>query len=292
MKEKNLLRVGWIAGIYIILALILYMVVDYKVKWEDRDLNTYLYFYNCSGDLCTTTTKPNYYMGNIVCKNKICPYITEKYDSLLILRSGEKELLYNYKKDKIISDSYLTYKLSRDNNFIVSDKDGKYSIIDKSAKVILEPTSKKIVDYTNGYVSYKKDGLYGIYNDDDNTNIDPSYEEVILINASLYAYLEKEKYYIASYDTEISVNNLTYDYVLPVDDNTIFVFEDNKLDILDGNLISKLLLKIDCKYTYQTEKERASLNIKKDSKFIYFTIYNDNNELKDYVYDIKNNKLI
>ena len=50
MKEKNLLRVGWIAGIYIILALILYMVVDYKVKWEDRDLNTYLYFYNCSGD--------------------------------------------------------------------------------------------------------------------------------------------------------------------------------------------------------------------------------------------------
>ena len=80
IKKKNLLRVGWIVGIYVILGLILYLVVDYKVKWEDRDLNTYLYFYNCSGDLCTTSTKPNYYFGSVMCENRTCPYIEEKYD--------------------------------------------------------------------------------------------------------------------------------------------------------------------------------------------------------------------
>ena len=290
-KKKNLLRVGWIVGIYVILALILYLVVDYKVKWEDRDLNTYLYFYNCSGDLCTTTTKPTYYFGSVVCENNECPYIKEKYESYLTLKKDNKEFIYNYKKDKIINNSYITYKLINDNNYIVSDKTGKYSVIDNTGKVIVEPTKMNITDYNNDYIAYKENDKYGIYNEKEEINILPTYEEVKLINSTLYTYLEKDSYYIASYNTEVSVNNTKYDYVLPINNEIIFTFNDNKLDIIDHNLISKLLLKIDCKYSYKEEKERATLNIKKDSKFIYFTIYNENNEFDEYVYDIKNKKL-
>lgn len=291
MKKRNILRIGWIIGIYAILFLILYLVVDYKVKWEDKDLNTYLYFYNCSGDLCTTTTKPNYYFGSVVCEKRDCPYITDKYNSFLILKDSNKEFLYNYKKDKIISNNYITYKLSSDNNYIVSDREGKYSVIDNTGKIILNPTNKIITDYNEGYIVYKKEGKYGIYNEKDKIDIKPTYEEIKLINSNLYAYLEKEKYYIASYDTEVSVNETNYDYVLPINGKNILVFNNNKLDILDENLISKLLIKIDCKYTYQKEKERESLNIKEDTKFIYFTIYNENNELIEYIYDKNNNKL-
>ena len=90
MKKNNLLRISWIVGIYAILVLLLYLVVTYKVKWEDKDLNTYLYFYDCSNDLCTSTIKPDNYYGSIVCKDDICPYIKEKNNNYLILDNNNK----------------------------------------------------------------------------------------------------------------------------------------------------------------------------------------------------------
>ena len=291
LKNNNLIRIGWIIGIYLILVLILYLVVDYKVKWEDKDINTYLYFYNCSGDLCTSTNEQEYYYGSVVCKNKICPYIKEKYNEYLILKNNKQEFLYNYKKDKIISDKYLTYKISHDNNYIVSDKDNKYSVIDINNKTVLNPTNKKIIDYYKGYVLYKEDDLYGIYNEEKKINIKPTYEEIKLINNTIYAYLEDNKYYIATYDTEIPIDNRNYDYIEPINENAILVINNKQLDILDQSLISKLLLKISCKYTYDREEERASLNIKKENNFVYFNILNDNDEYITYMYDIKNSKL-
>ena len=35
MKKINIWRVIWVVGIFIILLLILYLVVEYKVKYED-----------------------------------------------------------------------------------------------------------------------------------------------------------------------------------------------------------------------------------------------------------------
>ena len=92
-KKKNVLRIIWVIGVYAILLLLLYLVVDYKVRWEDIDQNTYLYFYNCSGDLCTAEIEPTYYYGTVLCKNKDCPYIKEKYDSYLILKDSSREYI-------------------------------------------------------------------------------------------------------------------------------------------------------------------------------------------------------
>ena len=290
MKKNNLLRISWVVGIYAVLVLILYLVVTYKVKWEDRDFNTYLYFYNCSGELCTSEIQSDDYYGKVVCKNDICPYIKEKNDDYLIISDNSSEFLYNYKSDKIKSKKYSTYKLSSDNNYIVTDKNNKYGVIDSNNKVIFELSNKKIYDYKNGFISYIDNGKYGILNTEKDINIKPNYEEVILIDSNLYGYLEKEKYYIASYDTEVPITGNSYDYIVSIK-NIILTFNNKQLDILDNSLKSKLLMKIDCEYDYRVEKERKTLNIRVLNNLVNFSIYIGNNEYTNYYFDLKNNKL-
>ena len=53
-KKEKLYKIIWITGLYVILIIILWLVIEYKVKWESADLNRYVRFYNCSGSLCTT----------------------------------------------------------------------------------------------------------------------------------------------------------------------------------------------------------------------------------------------
>lgn len=290
MKKNNLLRISWVVGIYAVLVLILYLVVTYKVKWEDRDLNTYLYFYNCSGDLCTSEIQPDDYYGKVVCKNDICPYIKEKSDDYLILSDNSSEFLYNYKNDKIISKKYSTYKLSSDNNYIVINKNNKYGVIDSDNKLIFELTDKKITDFKNGFITYKENGKYGIINTEKDINIKPNYEEVILIDSNIYGYLEKEKYYIASYDTEVPITGNSYDYLVPIN-SIILTFNNKQLDILDNSLKSKLLMKVDCAYEYRVEKERKTLDIKVLDNLVSFSIYIGDNQYTNYYFDLKNNKL-
>ena len=289
MKKNNLLKIGWIIGMYLILVITLYLVVSYKVKWEDKDLNTYLYFYNCNNDVCTSNIKQDNYYGSIMCKNDVCPYITEKNGNYLVLTANNKQLLYDYKDDKIINEKYTTYKLTSDNNYIVS-KNNKYAVINTENEILFDFTDKLITDYKYDYISYRENGRYGIINAKNNIDIPATYEEIILIDANLYGYLEEEKYYIASYDTEIPVKSSSYDYLISKS-NIILAFRNKQLDILDTNLNSKLLMKIDCTYEYKTEKERNTLNINANDIFVTFTIYDNSTDYNTYYYDLKNNKL-
>lgn len=290
VKKNNLLRITWIVGIYATLILIFYLVVVYKVKWEDKDLRTYLYFYNCSNDLCTSTTEQEKYYGKIVCEDDICPYIYSKNDEYLVLTNKDNQLLYNYKEDKIISNKYKTYNITSDNNYIVSNSDNKYGVIDKTGEIVLAFNNNKIVDYKNGYYTYIDNNKYGIINEENKINISPTYEEVILIDKNIYAYLEQEKYYIASYESEIPINNTSYDYVAPMGD-IILVVRNKQIDILNNNLQSNLLMKINSTYTYKVEKERESLELKKKDNLVYFSVYNGDGLYTNYIYDLKNNKL-
>ena len=96
MKKHNIWRIVWMVGIYAILLLILFLVVQYKVKWEGIDLSDYLYFYNCSNNLCTTNEKIITYYSRVKCDNNKCPYIKDKKDNLVILTSEKKEYIYDY----------------------------------------------------------------------------------------------------------------------------------------------------------------------------------------------------
>ena len=243
MRSNKIWRIIWISGIYVILFVILYLVVLYKVKWEGKDLNTYLYFYNCNFELCTTTVHRNDYYNKYMCENGVCPYIDTIVDENLILKDNNKTLIYNYVDGTIINNSYENYRYIGDNLFVVNDKNNKYGIIDNLGNVILDLKYDYIDDYYNGLISYKKDNLYGIINTDNQYSINNIYDEIVLINDVIFAGKRNNNYRIYSYD---KTNNydINYNYVFS-NNEVIIVANNNKIDILDTNLSSMLLMKID-----------------------------------------------
>ena len=289
MKSNNLFRIIWIVGIYAVLAIILYLVVIYKVKWEDRDLNQYLYFYQCDGNLCTATINPGTYYNRVVCNDKICPYIKYANKNLVILKDTQKEYIYNYITDTIVNNDYISYKLTSDDNYIVNDGK-KYGVIDSEGTILIDLSNQKIIDYKNGFIIYEENKKYGIINESKKININPVYEDVVLINENMYGYLEDGNYYIASYDTELPIYNDTYDYIYSIN-NHILTFKNKQINILNENLKSSLIMKIDSFYQYKIEKERETLNIHKGDNFIEFKVYTDESSYLNYIYDTKNNKL-
>ena len=97
-RSINIWKIIWISGIFAILITILYLVVTYKVKWEHKDLNTYMYIYSCDDLVCSSTTKQNKYYSKILCENNTCPYITKILDNnKLILNKDNKSWIYDYK---------------------------------------------------------------------------------------------------------------------------------------------------------------------------------------------------
>ena len=291
MKNNKIWHYVWLIGIYVILFIILYLVIQYKVKWQGKDLSDYLYFYSCSNKLCTTNNDGiNDYYSRIKCVGNICPYVKEVNGKLAIIRDNNKEYVYNYLSGKVVNNTYKGYKFL-DSKYIVKDNDDKYGIIDEVGEIVEEIKYSEITSYKDGYITYVENSKRGIKNEKKGIDIKPTYQDIILINDSIYAYLEDNKYYIASYDTELPINNVNYDYLYDIDNNSILVIKDKKLDILNNNLKSNLILKVDTYYTYETEWERSSLNISRDDIFLSFSIATDNDNVTNYIYDIKNKKL-
>jgi len=146
-----------------------------------------------------------------------------------------------------------------------------------------------IHDYKNGFIVYETNGRVGV--DSELNSIEPNYEDIVLINDIIFAYKKDNKYFIASYDNNDNISDTEYNYIFSVND-TIITFNNKKIDIIGTDLKSKLLMKIDSYYEYTTEKERDSLNFYKRDNFLYFSVLIDDNKKIQYIYDLKNNKLI
>lgn len=291
MKSSKLWKIIWIIGIYAILAIILYLVVLYKVEWEHKDLNTYLYFYDCHGNICTSTTKQTNYYNKILCENNICPYITDIINNNLVLKTEDKAWIYNYIDDKIVNNQYRNYIYIGNDLFIVTDNNFKRGIINLSNETIVKPTYEYIADYNNGFISYKQNDLYGIDTPEEINKVAAEFEDIILINDKLYAGIKDNQYKIYFYDKTNNQNDLTYNYIYVYTD-VILVSNNNKIDILTTDLNSTLLMKIDTFYKYTTEKERDSLNLSSDGEFIYFDVFTSEKEYKSYKYNILTKKLV
>ena len=70
------------------------------------------------------------------------------------------------------------------------------------------------------------------------------------------------------------------------------IFKDKKIDILNTNLNSVLLMKIDSFYEYTKGQERDSLDIYSDGENIYFNVFINENEYTSYKYSIKDKKIV
>ena len=295
MKSKNMWKVIWIIGVYSTLVLILYLVVVYKVKWEDLDLNKYMYFYKCSNDVCTSESKTDKYYSYILCPNYVCPQISEKKDNLVILKNSDNsKYLYNYISNKVITNEFKNYEFIDNNDYIIAtNNDDKQGIIDYDGKRIIDFVYDKITNYNNGYLSYMENNKMGIINNENSINIPAKYYDIIIIDSKKYAYREtiNDGYTIVKYNSEKPLSNIQYDY-LYADRGVIFTVKDKKIDILNNELHSKLLMKINTYYPYKNDDEINSLNIYTKGNLLFFSVYSGNSdEFKEYVYDILNNKL-
>ena len=268
MKSSKLWRIIWVVGIYLILAVVLYLVILYKVKWEYKDLNTYLYFYDCNNLLCTTTNEMDNYYSKILCEEDVCPYIDTIIGNNTVLRENNSSWIYNYIDGNIINNDYVNYNYIGNNNYIVTDYNNNQGVIDIDGNILVTPKYKNINNYNKGYISFIENNLYGIDSVDETCKIEPIYEDVVLINDSMFAAKADNIYQLYSYNNLNPINNNKYNFVNSYN-NAIVVIANNKIDILDKNLNSTLLLKINTFYSYTTEQERDSLNIYSDGKHLF-----------------------
>ena len=298
MNKKNLWKVIWIVSIYALLISILYLVILYKTKWEGKDLNTYLYFYDCGETVCTSTTRQNKIYNKIKCEDKICPSIKDMHDDIVILSNSEKEWIYNYKKNAILSNKYNNYKYINNNNYIVKNNTGRYGIISLTAngeeEMVVEDNYSKIIDYKNDYLLYVEDNKYNIVNvpKDKNINLDDNYKNIGLINDKYYYYLKDDKYLINDYNTNKATNSETYNYIYSYG-GVVIVVNNRAIDILNADdLKSTLLMKIPTFFEYKSSQEIKSLNIKVNKDILYFNVILEDKKYQSYRYDLKNKKIL
>lgn len=291
MKSSKIWKIIWIIGLYVILALVLYLVILYKVEWEHKDLNTYLYFYDCDNNLCTSTTVQDEYYSRFLCEKDICPYINSIIGKNVILKRNNVSWIFNYETGNIINNDYNQYKYLSNDIFIVTDKLNKQGLINLNGDILINP----VYDYIDGYIAdlveYEVNNLHGVNTSLGNKKVDAIYEDIVLIDDKIYAGKKENLYHIYFYDDINYVSDEKYNFIYS-HNNIIFAISNKKIDILDNNLKSTLLMKIDTFYDYVTEKERESLSIYSDDEYIYFKVFINQNEYKLYKYDIVSKKII
>ncbi len=289
MKKNNVIfKLMWVGGIYLFLVLILVLVIDYKVKWEGRDLSKYLYFYDCSGNLCTTELKISNYYSRYKCVD-FCPRVRNVLDNNIVILEGVKSgAIFNYKEGKVLNDKYVNY-VSLDKNRILVSNGTKKGIIDLSNKVILPCEYDDISTSISGnYIGVKKGDLWGLKSLSSDKEVVYQYEDFYIIKDNNLLVSLNNKYYFVNFEG-LRLADTEYDYLYYID-KYILAVANKKIDILDSDLHDRLVMKIDTTYNYTNSDERRSLNITSDLGYIYFTVYTKDGYVQ-YKYDKEKNTI-
>lgn len=181
----NKYRCMWVVSLFLILIIILYLVIKYKIYYQYLEHN-YIYFYECSGNLCTSSMKDDSKLlySTYDCSYDECPSFSGVINDNYVLLKGKDNILFNYKDGRVISFIYDNYYFI-DNEYIIVYKDDKYGIINVNGNVVCE------VDYDE----------IGIIKDD-------VIEGVLFDNIIVK---KDQKYGIISYKSGLLKENLIYD---------------------------------------------------------------------------------
>ena len=290
MKKINWWKLVWVLGVYIILGLILYLVIEYKVKWESLDTNKYLYFYDCESNLCTSTTKVGSYYSRYIYK-KDSPYIISYDDETAIINDNGKYLVYDYKNDKVISKSYDWYKylFYNGNIYFIIRGNNKVGIIDNQGSMVVNNIYDNIA-LENNMLKVSNNSLYGLLDSDFNIYLDIEYQYVEVNGENVI--IEKDnKYSLLSLSKEVIGSD--YLYISKVDDSNYLVIDkDNKIDIVNNKLESNLIMIIDGSLDYSNTNNIDTLNIRFEDNIMLFDVLSSDKEGITYRYDIVSKKLV
>ena len=290
MKKINWWKLVWVLGVYIILGLILYLVIEYKVKWESLDTNKYLYFYDCESNLCTSTTKVGSYYSRYIYK-KDSPYIISYDDETAIINDNGKYLVYDYKNDKVISKSYDWYKylFYNGNTYFIIRGNNKVGIIDNQGSMVVNNIYDNIA-LENNMLKVSNNSLYGLLDSDFNIYLDIEYQYVEVNGENVI--IEKDnKYSLLSLSKEVIGSG--YLYISKVDDSNYLVIDkDNKIDIVNNKLESNLIMIINGSLDYSNTNNIDTLNIRFEDNIMLFDVLSSDKEGITYRYDIVSKKLV
>ena len=290
MKKINWWKLVWVLGVYIILGLILYLVIEYKVKWESLDTNKYLYFYDCESNLCTSTTKVGSYYSRYIYK-KDSPYVVNYNEDTVIINDNGKYLVYDYKNDKVVSDSYdwYEYLYYNDGVYFIVKSNNKTGIIDEQGSMIVNNIYDSIV-LSGKMLKVRNDNLYGLLDSDFNNYLDIEYQYVEVNGENII--IEKDnKYSLLSLSKEVMGSD--YVYITKVDgSNYLVIDKDNKIDIVNNKLESNLIMIIDGHLDYSDSSNIDTLNIRFEDNIMLFDVLSSDKEGITYRYDIASKKLV
>lgn len=171
MKKINVARVVWIVCLFLLLIVILLMVMDYKINYQYLNHN-YIYFYECSGNLCVSTIEDNQKLlfSAYDCGYDDCPsYKKDISDDYVLLEGNDGNILYQYRKNMVVSKDYDDYEFI-DNHYIIVKIHGLYGVIDLDNTVVIKPVYDEIGIHSNGYLTgyninsiiVKKNDKYGL----------------------------------------------------------------------------------------------------------------------------------
>ena len=290
MKKINWWKLVWVLGVYIILGLILYLVIEYKVKWESLDTNKYLYFYDCESNLCTSTTKVGSYYSRYIYK-KDSPYIISYDDETAIINDNGKYLVYDYKNDKVISKSYDWYKylFYNGNTYFIIRGNNKVGIIDNQGSMVVNNIYDNIA-LENNMLKVSNNSLYGLLDSDFNIYLDIEYQYVEVNGENVI--IEKDnKYSLLSLSKEVIGSD--YLYITRIDNSNYLVIDkDNKIDIVNNKLESNLIMIIDGHLDYSDTNNIDTLNIRFEDNVMSFDVLSSDSEGITYKYDLVSKKLV
>lgn len=290
MKKINWWKLVWVFGVYVILGLILYLVIEYKVKWESLDTNKYLYFYECEGKLCTSTTNVGSYYSRYTYK-KDSPYIVNYDGDSAIINDNGKYLIYDYKNDKVVDNNYdwYEYLLYNNNTYYIFKANNKMGIIDNQGSVVVNNIYDNIV-LVGDMLRVSNNSLYGLLDDSFNIFLDVEYQyidvngdNVIIEKDNTYSLLSSSKEVIGS--DYLSISRIDSSSYLVID-------KDNKIDIVNNKLESNLIMIIDGTLDYSDTNNIDTLNIRYENNIMLFDVLSSDNEGITYKYDIVNKKLV
>ena len=154
-----------------------------------------------------------------------------------------------------------------------------------------EETGREHIDikeYKDNVLTVNTLNKWGIVNLEDGSKIEPFYNSINIINSKKFIVELNDKYFLIN-EKEQELTDIKYDYMYYID-NYIVAIYNNKIDILNENLDSKLIMKIDTEYSYTNSNERNSLNINSDKEYIYFSVYKDEKYIK-YKYSKERNAI-
>ena len=229
--------------------------------------------YNCKYDDC-----------DIYNNNSLENIYNEKY---IMIKENDKVFVYDFKKDKNVSDSYDEILSKFEDNYYIVRKENKYGMISNKGNEVISCNYDEIImdNIYDNKVQVKNGNLYGVLSvEDGKVLVEVKYEDVNLDSQDHYSVLKNNLWYVIDETGNEITNGYSY----------TFAFNKGFIALIDNNLyILKYIKESNEKLNENIIPifDENEFKIEKNGSTIDIEVYNGKSK-SNYQYNISRNKLL